>query len=54
MATSHFTNGLFINFSPELVFLNTFPSNIYWFEVSNRNTKNRYEICSMLAIKTPE
>ena len=26
---------------------------IYMFKVNNRNTKTRFEICSMLTIKTP-
>ena len=30
------------------------PANIYLFKVNNRNTINRCEICSKLAIKTPE
>ena len=28
--------------------------NIYLFEVNNRNTEKRYEICSKLTIKPPE
>ena len=31
-----------------------FPANIYLFQVNNRNTRKRYEICSKLTIKTPE
>ena len=31
-----------------------FPANIYLFKVSNRNTRKRCEICSNVAIKTPE
>ena len=30
------------------------PAGIYLFKVNNRNTRTRYEICSKLAIKTPE
>ena len=30
------------------------PSKYYLFKVNNRNSKKRYEICSKLAIKTPE
>ena len=29
------------------------PANIYLFEVDNRNTGKKYEICSKLTIKTP-
>ena len=32
----------------------TLPANVYLFKVNNRNTKKRYEMCSMLTIKTPE
>ena len=31
-----------------------YPANIYIFKVSNRITRNRFEICSKLTIKTPE
>ena len=31
-----------------------FPANIYLFNVNNRNTRKRCEICSKLTIKTPE
>ena len=31
-----------------------FPANIYLFKVSNRNTRERCEICSKLTIKSPE
>ena len=34
--------------------MKTFPVNFYLFEVSNRNTRKRCEICPKLAIKTPE
>ena len=30
------------------------PTNIYLFNVNNRNTTKRCEICSKLTIKTPE
>ena len=30
------------------------PINVYLFEVDNRNTRKRYDICSKLTIKTPE
>ena len=30
------------------------PSNNYLFKVDIRNTRNRYELCSQLTIKTPE
>ena len=30
------------------------PTNIYSFQVNNRNTRQNYEICSKLTIKTPE
>ena len=30
------------------------PVNIYLFKVNNRNTRKRFEICSKLALKTPE
>ena len=30
------------------------PANIHLFKVNNRNTRTRCEICSKLAIKTPE
>ena len=33
---------------------NTFPASIYLFKVNGRNTKNRFEICLDLTIKTPE
>ena len=32
----------------------TFPANIYLFNVNNRNTRKRSEICSKLTKKTPE
>ena len=31
-----------------------YPANIYLFKDDNRNTRKRCEICSKLAIKTPE
>ena len=31
-----------------------YPTNIYLFKVSNKNTRKRCEICSKLTIKTPE
>ena len=34
--------------------LELFPVNIYLFKVNNRSTRKRCEICSKLAIKTPE
>ena len=37
-----------------LIFLKVFPVGIYLLKVNNKNTKTRYEICSKLAIKTPE
>ena len=30
------------------------PAGTYMFKVNNRNTRTRYEICSKLAIKTPQ
>ena len=30
------------------------PANIYLFKVNNRNTRKRCEVCSKLAVKTPE
>ena len=30
------------------------PANIYLFQVNNRNTKKRCEICTKLTIKAPE
>ena len=32
----------------------TDPANTYLFKVNNRNTRERCEICSRLAIKTPD
>ena len=32
----------------------SYPANIYLFKVNNKSTRKRYEICSKLAIKTPE
>ena len=32
---------------------NCFPANIYLFNVNNRSTRKRYEICSKLNKKTP-
>ena len=34
--------------------LRNIPANIYLFKVGNRNFRKRCEICSKLAIKTPE
>ena len=31
-----------------------FPANIYLFQVNNKNTRKRCEICSTLTTKTPE
>ena len=31
-----------------------FPAGNYMFKINNRNTKTKCEICSKLAIKTPE
>ena len=30
------------------------PANMWWFQVSSRNTRKSYEICSKLIIKTAE
>ena len=34
--------------------ISLYPANTYLFQVSNKNTRKRCEICSKLAIKTPE
>ena len=36
------------------IFFEPFPLGIYMFKVNNRNTRTRCEICSKLALKTPE
>ena len=32
----------------------TIPANIYFFQVNNRNTSKRCDICSKLTMNTPE
>ena len=34
--------------------ITTNPANAYLLKVNNRSTRERYELCSMLTIKTPE
>ena len=34
--------------------INSYPTNIYFFKVCNRNTRNRCELRSNLTMKTPE
>ena len=34
--------------------LREYPVNIYFFKITNRNTRKRYKICLKLTIKTPE
>ena len=41
-------------FVPDHLSWSMYPANIYLFEVNNRNTRKWCEICSTLAIKTPE
>ena len=36
------------------MYKNKDPANIYLFEVNNRNTRKRCEICSKLTVETPE
>ena len=37
-----------------MIFVKSFPANIYLFKVTNRNTRKRCEICSKLTKKTAE
>ena len=32
----------------------SYPANIYLLKVNNRNTRERFEMCSKLTMKTPE
>ena len=41
------------NFGPMIIF-KTYQVGIYLLKVNDRNTKTRYEICSIVRIKTPE
>ena len=47
------SSDIFRGFSGHIVSCKTIPPNIYWLKVSNRNNKNRREICSWLTIKIP-
>ena len=46
--------GVFILTLGKPYSFNVFPVGIYLFKVNNRNIRTRCEICSKLAIKTPE